>query len=1038
MPTQARICQIAGLTTLLLTACQSLPPSALVSGASQDVAEAGKPAGKNQVGEDCEFRPDNVGTLDVAASRSYGVWCGTWPQTSAHIFETASGPRADRPLASLVGAGAWRNYLNQFLVCETAADTAILDNVATAMMPCTRRNGGWPHIAFASTIDGRTYLVDGVPSSLPALETALAALSGHGVPASGSAPSSAAQLLTQRYGGQAFGSGDLDRYYGLMRLGNEKNAIDDFIGAEDAFRDAMAVQQRILGLTNPGLAMPLMHLALQISNQQRYAEAEGMFAQAGALVERAPDKLNAAQLDYYRALHASNRHDITTAKEFAHLAETEFAAVVPARLLASATGDASRHATADAADSGPLQFLSLDPQTENGLQGLIEVSRFEANLAYDAKAYDEAATYTRRARALLDLGGFVAPLTLPRVIRIAALSEGGKGDAGAADSSLAESTLLFDRIGPNEKPLAITLLLAGREARARGDQAGALKRFRTAAKLLRDRRLGVNERLLAPYLGSLMDEAAAKPAAAPAIYAEMFEASQLVQGGLTEQYIAKASARLAAGDQGVGVALRQLQEAEIAIKTLFTERDAESQKPPALQDAKRLQAFDAAIVEAERTRDAAEAATETAAPAYAQLIQSGASAKLVSELLAKDEGMLAIELGETASFGFLVTRGGVKAFRIGLTLDEASKAVGHLRQTVVDAAIPEFDIAAANELYKKLFGPVDSELRPLERLVISVSGPLSTLPLEVLVTEAVPPIANDDYRAVPFLLKRFALSYVPAPQSFVRLRQIETASRAAQPYVGFGDFRPPTEAQLAASFPPNRCRSDFNALSGLGLLPATRQEVTDAGKLLQARSSDIYLAANFNKPALRRLDLKPYRIVHFATHAFLPTQLRCKSEPTLLMSVLPQAANADEAFLDAGEVLSLDLDADLVILSACNTAGPNGAGGESLSGLARSFFFAGSRGILVTHWDVDDESTRFLITRTIANMRPGAVEKGTTADLRQAKLDLLTGSVGRNGANADFSHPVYWAPFVLIGDGVRAPDAVAEGKTFAPAREWTN
>jgi CHAT domain-containing protein len=1033
-----RLC--AGLLLFLLLGCDTLPPTALVSGTSQEISDASKSTGKNQVGEDCEFRPDNAGTLDVNASRSYGVWCGSWQQPSAHIFEATQGQRAEGSLTSLATAGVWRTYLDRFLICDAPANTTILDGTSTVMLTCTRRNGGWPHIAFAATLEGKTYMVDGVPSSLPALETTVAVLSGRSAAAASSGRSSAAQLLAKRYGAQPFGSGDLDRYYGLMRLGNDKNGIDDFTGAEDAFRDALAVQQKILGVSNPGLAIPLMHLALQISNQQRYAAADGLFAQAAALVQRSSDPLMTAQLNYYLGLHASNQGDKAKAKVFAEAAARQYGEVVPTQFRASRGGAAGLR-NLDATGSSPLQFQALDPVTETGVQGLIEVWRFEASLAYNAAAYEDARKFARQARALLDAGGFVSPPTLPRLTRIAALSDSGIGDAGGADRGLNESTQLFNRFTPNEKPLAITLLLAGREARARGDNVEALDRFRAAAALLRERHIFVTEHLLAPYLESLMDEAARRPSEAPAFHAEMFEAAQFVQSGLTAKYIAQATARLAAGDQKVSIALRQLQESDISLTTLKAERDVESQKPSALQDAKRLQEIDAAIVAAQQARADADSATQAAAPGYMQLIQAPAPASLVMKLLEPREGMLDIALGDSTSFGFLVTHDGVRPFHIALTTNEVARAVEHLRKTAeidVDEkgqpTVPIFDVAAAHDLYRKLFGPVEAELKGLDRVVISSTGSLLSLPFEMLVTDDVAPVANGNYRAVPFMLKRFAMSYVPSPQSFVLLRQSTTALRAPQPYIGFGDFRPPTKAQLAASFPPSRCKSDLDTLSQMGSLPATRQEVTAAATILGAPSAAVVLGVNFNKAALRSFDLKQYRVVHFATHAFLPTELRCKSEPSLLVSVSPQAANSDEAFLGAGEVLSLDLvgGADLTILSACNTV--NSAGGESLSGLTRSFFFAGAHGILATHWSVEDESAKFVITRTVANIRSDAAQKSTTETLRQAKIDVLMGSGERSSASIVFSHPFAWAPFVLIGDGLRGPSATAESRSSAPGR----
>jgi CHAT domain-containing protein len=1015
----------AALMALLLVGCAKLPPEALLSNAA-DEAQAGTPVGTNQVGEACEYRGDVVRDFEVGASRSFGLWCGTWQQPSGHVFEARRSAANDAELASIAMSSGWRAYLNQRLLCAAPAATSILDGVKAELMNCTMRNGGWPHIALATRVDGKTFLVDGVPSALPALESTVAHLSGRSTTRASGGQSSAARLLAQRYAAQPFGSGDLDRYYGLKRLGDEKNAIDDFAGAEDAYRDALAVQQKILGLNNPGLATTLMHLAVQVSNQQRFTEADALLARAEALAAHSPDPLIMARLHYYVALDAANQRDRAKATAFAAKAAQEYAAAVPADLLERARRGQVKGAEAEATGDSVLQQLFFDPITESAIRDLASVWRFQATLAYDAKAFEDSRKIAAQAQALLELSHLNPPGTLPRVIRIAALSDARVGDFHGANRGLTESANLFDQLTPNEKPFAITLLLAGREARDNGDLDGALRNFRAGAKVLRDRHLGVNESLLAPYLETLLDESKRQPKEALALAAEMFEAAQLVQSGLTAQYIAKAATRLAAGDKRVSAALRKLQETEIALKALFRERDTQTQKPAAVQDAKELARIDAAIAETQAARDEAEAAAQAAAPAYGQLIQSEASAATTIALLQPGEGLLSILLQRSTSFGFLVTRDGVKAFRIALTAADAASAVEHLRESAraddkPDSLPPAFDVAAAHALYQKLFGPIEADVKDLNRLVVSSNGALLTLPFEMLVTAATPPVTNGDYRPVPFLLKRFAVSYVPAPQTFVLLRQIKAASAAPRPYIGFGDPRLPSRAQLAASFAPDRCKSDFEGLSRLGDLPGTREEVMKAGHLLGARPEDIILGAEFTKSALLHGHLDQYRVVHLATHAFLPTELRCKSEPTILMSPPAQAADAKDAFLDASEILDLDLDADLVVLSACNTAGPGGAAGESLSGLARAFFFAGSRGLLVTHWPVDDDSANFIITREIAAMRPGATQEDTAEALRQAKLARLMSAGASGGPPVLFSHPFAWAPFVLIGDGVRAP-----------------
>lgn len=1027
---------LTGLALVALGGCGSLPPNALVSDTASATAQAGTAVGKNQVGEACEYRPSSLRDVDLDAGRAFGVWCGTWRQPSGRIFEATEKRDGTAPLRQLATASLWRSYLDQRATCTAPASTSILDNVPAVLMQCTERNGGWPHVAIAATYGGKTFMTDGVPSAVPAIEATVASLAGHPLAESATSRSAAGKLVDQRLTTQPFGSGDLDRYYGLMRLGDSKNGIDDFAGAEDAFRDALAVQQKILGPSNPGLAMPLMHLALQLSNQQHFPEASALFARARLLAADS-DPLVAARLDYYLAMHALNQGQAAQAKTLADQAEREFAAFVPPGIeeaarrgspVASAASGAARNAAL-----GAIQPLVVDPQAEMGIRGLAAVWRLKSTMAYSSGGYGEARKVADQARALLNVSGFNPPGTVPRVIRVAALSDAAIGDLPAAERGLKECAVLFDQVTPSEKPEALCLFHAGRVAQERGNVDEALEHFRAGAKMARERHFDLSENLVMPFLETLFAQAERDPAKAPAAYAEMFEAAQLVQGSLTARFISKAAARLASGDARAAVALRQLQDADLTLDTLKLERDAETQKPASLQDAKKLAQIDGAMAAAEVKRNAAEAAAQAAAPGYAQLIQAEASTKLVIELLQSNEGFLTIQLGQKSSFGFFATRQGITAFRVPLTLESASQAVNHLRKTAQvdisdrgDVTIPAFDVAAAHRLYQDLFAPVAAKLGGINRIVISSNGPLLSLPFEMLVTDATPAVGNGDYRGVPFLLKRFALSYVPAPQTFVLLRQIASASAAPEPYIGFGDFRKPTRAQFAAAFPRERCQTDLDALAQLRDLPGTRQEILDVAKMLTVKPQDVVLGDKFTKATVNGTDLKRYRVVHLATHAFLPTELRCLSQPSILMSAPAQAESAKDAFLASDEVQELKMDADLVIVSACNTAGPGGAAGESLSGLARAFFFAGTRGLLVTHWSVDDDSAEFITTRAMLGMKPGASRKDTTLALRQAKLDRLMTAGSPGGPSLVFSHPFAWAPFVLIGDGLRIAPATAQ------------
>jgi CHAT domain-containing protein len=163
------------------------------------------------------------------------------------------------------------------------------------------------------------------------------------------------------------------------------------------------------------------------------------------------------------------------------------------------------------------------------------------------------------------------------------------------------------------------------------------------------------------------------------------------------------------------------------------------------------------------------------------------------------------------------------------------------------------------------------------------------------------------------------------------------------------------------------------------------------------------LGPAFTADRLLATDLRQYRVVHFATHGVLPSDLSCLSEPVIIASTAPNGPDASQALISASTVLKLNLDANLVLLSACNSGGGAGAG-ESLSTLARAFFFAGARGLLLTHWYINDIAAARIGAVTLRNMEQG---QGAAEALQHAQLDLLHIPEG--------AHPALWGPFALVG-----------------------
>ena len=168
-------------------------------------------------------------------------------------------------------------------------------------------------------------------------------------------------------------------------------------------------------------------------------------------------------------------------------------------------------------------------------------------------------------------------------------------------------------------------------------------------------------------------------------------------------------------------------------------------------------------------------------------------------------------------------------------------------------------------------------------------------------------------------------------------------------------------------------------------------------------------------PAVEKAPLKSFRVLHFAAHALLPSELQCQSEPAIVTSDPAGAIDATQALLTASDVAQLNLDADLVILSACNSGGAGGStAGESLSGLARAFFFAGARALMVTHWSVNDQVAAYLVVSVLQRMHADPA-LGVAGALRATQLGML--QQAGHGLPAEIAAPFFWAGFAVIGDG---------------------
>ncbi len=1001
---------LALLGLLLVPAgCASPPPDAYVGGAAS--AGSAIALGQDASGEACnQFPGDRPDAAEVI--------CGTWQQPAAVV---RGGPQGGADaLMGLATVGVWREALDQRFICQAPTQSEILGNQPALLMQCKRRIGGWPQVAMVASVDGRTWLADGILPTLPVMERSIGILSGR-VTASAAPtlpPSAADALLASRLAAQTFSAGDVGRFDALMALGARANLAENFAPAEQAYRAALAVQQKALGRDDPDTVGPLMHLALQVSDQGRFVEADTLFARAELLAPGATDRLAPARLLHYRALHALNQGQLPQALALLHRAEVAYAAFVPPDMLAARP---NAHAQVVSLGSLPSGGLIVDPTAQSALIGVVETQRYQAIVLRHMGRTEDSAAMIGAAQRLAAANNLVVPVVAARLTRTAATAAGAAGSVDTAEAGLASSAVTFNQVLPQTRPVAETGLLHAAELLRQGQTARALELCKSATDLLRQLRSGSDPALLAPCLSAYAAEAARRPADAQRLLAAMFETAELAQDSLTTRQIAEAAARLAANarDPKVAEAIRRRQDAGQSLAELYRQRDdlargaVPGTVPPPAVPATPAE-LDKRIAAAETDMADADAALHTAAPNYGQLVQEVVPAADVLAALHLGEAFVAITLAGDTGWVFALRDGRIDAAPLAVGTPAVRDLVRRVRAGIelTTAGVPRFDTDAAHALYAAVLAPVAPRLAGVKALVVAPSGPLLSVPFAVLLTGPADPARLTD---APWLLREFTIAHVPSAANFVGLRRVAATSRATQPWFGFGAFIPVTLGQAERSFPTGACADSARLFAGLPPLPYAQRELGAARALLGASPADEMLGAAFTVPAVEQANLKQFRVLHFAAHALLPTDLRCQSEPAIVTSAPPHAVDASGALLTSTDVLGLDLDADAVILSACNSGGPGGSGGgDSLSGLARAFFFAGARALLVTHWSISDQSSAFLVADTLRRFAAGS-DGGLAGSLRAAELGMVDGAGKTLPAN--LAHPFYWAPFALIGEG---------------------
>lgn len=599
-----------------------------------------------------------------------------------------------------------------------------------------------------------------------------------------------------------------------------------------------------------------------------------------------------------------------------------------------------------------------------------------------------------------------------------------------------------------------------------GDTDEALNQFRQAMPALLQRaRNGAGDEdsgfvagyrlrvILESYLELLAGlQASGKPAPGLDIVTETFKLADVGRNSSVQRAVTASAARATLPDARLAQLARREQDASNRIQALnkILARLAsapEGQRLQKVMDEMRRDIESIALEQAAARKELAEKF-----PDYANLVdpQPATPADIQRSLL-PDEAVIAIFSGERQSYVWTITRNEVGFRVVAIARQQIAQDVASILRGVdlSEGQTRDFDTATAHRLYATLLAPDAAKWAKARLINVIPHGALGQLPFASLLTEAVaPPRAGAKaaaYADMPWLIRKVAIAQQSSASGFMALRRAVPIKLERRPFIGFGDplfmadaaqgaqrgarvrnlgivtardealhvveqaqQSPDPVANAAASERPTLAQ----AFALMPALPDTAEELKDIARTTGADArKDVFLGARASESNIKAANLSRYRVVAFATHGLVPGEISGLDQPALAMSNPVLARDRDnDGFLTLEEVLGLKLNAEWVVLSACNTASADGHASEAVSGLGRGFFYAGTRSLLVSNWAVETVSARLLTTGLFRQQaRHPAMSRAEA--LRQSMLGVM------KTAAEDYSHPAFWAPFSLIGDG---------------------
>ncbi len=845
--------------------------------------------------------------------------------------------------------------------------------------------------------------------------------------------------------------------------GRRREAIDYSVRGENVeAREIIDRSQAQLGTTAPAVQQAAFQIesALSESNLGNHDIARRYLDRAATLLDgptagtSPAAAMLRAKLPVYRALVALNSRDYPAALTAAD------AGLLAAQSLQD-TGGAQLADSFPLANRAVIRELNARSAASSTRSAGLQAELLRAQALYVRGAAlrqtgkpDAAAASLAAGRAALDgieragVDGGNLQWLFSQIDAEQARLAIASGRAPAAGPLLADAVARLERTpGYAGSPILAQRKLAYANYLAeRGDKTAALPMFDSAVTVMTAAgpSAATGGAALEAYFDLLEEQARGNGPAASEAKAKFFTASQMINPPAVAAQIAQLQKIFESGNSKGAVLAKTLQDLDREARSLGVQISALSDQ--ASRERQRLQ-----VALDENARRTAEVRSQLSGDqSYLQANDSAVTLAELQKALRPGEAYTKLLTLPRHSYMFVATHDGSGVYRVGTSTAELNALATKVRKSIdgyrsaSGKVVPlVFDVAAARSLDDQLLGPAAPLLAGVNSLVVEPTGAMTALPMGVLVTDqaSVDWFAANvkknsrDYSQIKFLATRYDLGTSVSPRAFLVARA-SPPSHAANPYIGFGAFAPPTAAVLAdlgkRQLYADRCAAGIDQVRGaFAATPPVGAKELAAASQIAGPGSVVISGEAFNDQAVYTTgssgEKNPYRdfaVVHFATHGLKEGELGCDNPPALMTSIAPSIDS--DGLLTFAKIAGMQFDANLAVLSACNTASETtvsraagfrttGASEGTLSGLVRAFLAAGTRTVLTTHWAIPDTvktpDGRELApaTELVETLFRDGLTDNIAAALRKAQTNMI--------GVVETSHPYYWGAFAIVGDG---------------------